>query len=65
MPKMKPHKGLLKRVKVSAKGKIMRHKANRGHLMASKSGKRRRLLGKPTQIAAVDAKTIRRMLAMQ
>ena len=43
----------------------MRHKANRGHLMASKTGKRRRLLGKPTQVAAVDAKTIRRMLAMQ
>ena len=42
MPKQKTHKGLAKRVKVSAKGKIKIHKAGAGHLMSTKSAKRRR-----------------------
>lgn len=65
MPKKKPHKGLSKRVKVSAKGKIIRHKANRGHLMSSKAGDRRRRLGKATDVKKTEIKTIRRMLAME
>ena len=61
--KMKPHKGLLKRVKVTARGKILRRKANKGHLMSSKTGNRRRRLGKPGMIAPSEMKRARRMLA--
>jgi len=60
--KMKPHKGLLKRVKVTARGKIVRRKANKGHLMSSKSGNRRRRLGKAATIAPSELKRARRML---
>ena len=60
--KVKPHKGLLKRVKVTARGKIVRRKANKGHLMSSKTGKRRRQLGKATTIAPSEMKRARRML---
>lgn len=42
MPKMKTHKGLAKRVKVTANGKIKIHKAGASHLMSVKSAKRRR-----------------------
>ena len=42
MPKMKTHKGLAKRVKVSARGKVTYRKSNMGHLMSGKSGNRRR-----------------------
>ena len=49
MPKLKPHKGLLKRVKVTAKGKIIRRQANKGHLMASKNSARRRRSGPDRQ----------------
>lgn len=63
--KRKPHKGLLKRIRISAKGKILRHKANKGHLMTCKSGNRRRRLGRTAKIAAVNTQTIRRMLALQ
>ena len=61
--KMKPHKGLLKRVKVTARGKILRRKANKGHLMSSKTGNRRRRLGKAGTIAPSEMKRARRMLA--
>ena len=62
--KSKPHKGLLKRVKVTARGKIVRHKAGRGHLMSSKSGRRRRHLGKPAVLKGVDQKRMRLMLGL-
>ena len=44
MPKLKTHKGLKKRVKVTATGKIKFHKHNKGHLQSGKTGNRRRRL---------------------
>jgi large subunit ribosomal protein L35 len=44
VPKMKTHKGIKKRVKVTATGKIKFHKHNKGHLLSNKSGNRRRRL---------------------
>ena len=40
MPKMKTHKGTKKRVRVTANGRIKHKRANAGHLMSGKSGKR-------------------------
>ncbi|MGB9625769.1 MAG: large ribosomal subunit protein bL35, partial [Phycisphaerae bacterium] len=37
MPKQKTHKGLAKRVKVTARGKVVRRHTFRGHLMSGKS----------------------------
>jgi large subunit ribosomal protein L35 len=48
MPKMKTHKGLKKRVRVTANGKVMHKRAGDGHLMSGKRGKRCRSLRKPT-----------------
>ena len=44
MPKIKTHKGLKKRVKVTGRGKIKFHKHNKGHLQSHKSGNRKRRL---------------------
>lgn len=44
MPKIKTHKGLKKRVKVTGTGKIKFHKHNKGHLQSHKSGNRKRRL---------------------
>ena len=60
--KLKTHKGLLKRVKVTGTGKIVRRKANKGHLMSSKSGNRRRRLGKSATLAACDTTRANRLL---
>lgn len=42
MPKQKSHKGLRKRVKLTASGKVKCKHAGSGHLMSSKNAKRRR-----------------------
>ena len=59
MPKQKTHKGLSKRVKVSAKGKVMRKKAGAGHLMSTKNAKRRRRIGNPAVTKTATAATMK------
>ena len=62
--KMKPHKGLLKRVKVAGNGNVRRKQAGKVHLMSSKAGKRRRNLGATVAIAKSDVKRVRKLLGM-
>lgn len=62
MPKLKTHKGLKKRLKVSSKGKIKRNKAFTSHLMSGKNGNRKRKLRKKTLIAKGYVRTILRSL---
>ncbi len=56
MPKQKTHKGLAKRVKVTARGKVLRKRVGGGHLLSGKSGKRRRRIRKPALMVPTDAK---------
>ncbi len=56
MPKQKTHKGLKKRVKVTGRGKVRRHKAGKGHLLSSKTGKRRRHLRQPAGMIPAEEK---------
>jgi large subunit ribosomal protein L35 len=42
MPKQKTHKGIAKRVKITATGKVKHKSVGTGHLMSSKNAKRRR-----------------------
>ncbi|HCN04720.1 MAG TPA: 50S ribosomal protein L35, partial [Bacteroidetes bacterium] len=44
MPKMKTNSGAKKRFKVTGSGQIKRQKANRSHILTSKSRKRKRQL---------------------
>jgi len=62
MPKQKTHKGLRKRVKVTARGKIKRKKAGAGHLMSSKNAKRRRRISNPAVAKTATAETMKVML---
>ena len=48
MPKLKTHKGMKKRFKVSATGKVQHKRCGSSHLMSHKSGKRVRRLRKAT-----------------
>jgi len=59
MPKMKSHKGLRKRVKVTASGKVKRMRAFGGHLMSSKNGKRCRAIGRPAAMTATYTRKTR------
>ena len=59
MPKMKTHKGAKKRIRVTAKGKIRYKRANAGHLMSGKSGKRCRAMRKPGLLSGAIEKNVR------
>ena len=50
MPKLKTHKGMKKRFKVSATGKVSHKRCGSSHLMSHKSGKRVRRLRKSTTL---------------
>jgi large subunit ribosomal protein L35 len=62
VPKMKTHKGIKKRVKVTATGKIKFHKHNKGHLQSNKSGNRRRRLRNTKTITGPFAEKMIRLL---
>jgi large subunit ribosomal protein L35 len=59
MPKQKSHKGLSKRVKVTATGKIKRKRSFGGHLMSGKNGKRRRHVSSSTIMGGASARAVR------
>jgi large subunit ribosomal protein L35 len=60
MPKLKTHKGMKKRFKVSANGKVQHKRCGSSHLMSHKSGKRvRRLRKKSTLHIGAEARRIR------
>ena len=63
MPKIKTHKGLRGRVRVTRNGKVVRRKAGKSHLMSHKSGKRRRHLRQQTTLTGAYAKRAKRELA--
>ena len=52
MPKMKTHKGSMKRFRVTASGKLKRRQAGKKHLLSHKTGKRKRQLRSPITDAA-------------
>jgi len=64
MPKLKPHKGLLKRVRITARGKVVRKMSFAGHLMSGKSGKRRRQLRRKATLVGRTARNVRRALGL-
>ena len=61
MPKLKTHKGIKKRFKVSATGKVTHKKCGSSHLMSHKSGKQVRRLRKKVQLKVLaETRRIRR-----
>jgi len=62
MPKMKTHKGVAKRVRVTRKGKVMLRRPGRRHLLSAKSAKRRRALRRVRVASPADAARIKRLL---
>ena len=62
MPKNKPHKGLLKRIKISKTGKIRHKSCGTGHLKSGKTSKRLRQLRKDTVFADTEIRRVSKML---
>jgi large subunit ribosomal protein L35 len=64
MPKMKTDRGAAARFKVTPTGKILRRKANRGHLMEKKASTRTRRLAGDGVVSPADRRAVRRMLGI-
>jgi len=62
MPKMKSHSGAAKRFKRTGSGKIKRSKANKQHILTTKTTKRKRQLRRKDEVAAADVPRIERLL---
>jgi large subunit ribosomal protein L35 len=65
MPKLKTRKSTSKRFRMTATGRIVRRRANKGHLLTSKTRKRKRNLRRASLVSSVDQRRIRRQLAQR
>jgi large subunit ribosomal protein L35 len=62
MPKQKTHRGAAKRFRITGRGKVMRRKAFRSHLLETKSSRRTRRLDRPAEVTGGDKKHVERLL---
>ncbi|MBI2956707.1 MAG: 50S ribosomal protein L35 [Acidobacteria bacterium] len=62
MPKLKTHRGMAKRVKRTARGKLLRHQAHLRHLLTGKRRKRKRALRQTVLVGEADLAQSRRLL---
>ena len=62
MPKQKTHRGLAKRVKKTASGKLKRSHAFTSHRFHGKTKKQRRQLAKSELVSASDMKRIKQQI---
>jgi len=62
MPKQKTDRGAAKRFKVTGTGRLRRRQAMRSHLLEKKSSARVRRLARPTDVAAADVRSVKRLL---
>ncbi|MFN0195179.1 MAG: 50S ribosomal protein L35 [Planctomycetaceae bacterium] len=58
MPKQKTHKGMKKRFKITASGKAVHRKVNRGHMLSNKPGSKIRHNRQDALISGVRARKI-------
>jgi len=63
MPKQKTSKGMVKRFKVTAKGKLKHRSPGASHLLSGKTAKRRRRLRKPKVMTGAMAEKVRGRVA--
>lgn len=62
MPKLKTNRAAAKRLKATKSGKFKYTKANRRHLLESKSSKKSRAMRQSTYVAKADERRVRQLL---
>lgn len=62
MPKLKPHKGVKKRFRITKNGKVVSASAFTGHIKSSKTAKRRRRLRGVSTVSKPDARRVKKLL---
>ena len=64
MPKAKTHKGMMKRIKVTGRGKVTHKRCGSSHLNSSKTGNQTRKLRTPMVCPKAVTKVLERTLRM-
>ncbi len=64
MPKMKTHRGAAKRFAVTGRGKIVRRRAFRSHLLEKKPSTRTRRLAREAEVSGGDRAHVKRLLGL-
>jgi large subunit ribosomal protein L35 len=62
MPKMKPHTGMGKRVRITGGGKIVAEPAGKRHLLEGKSSRRTRRMSGVVEVSKVERKRIKKLV---
>jgi len=62
MAKLKSHRGVLRRIKVTGTGRLVRWRTGRRHLLTGKSGKRGRHVRRLADVPDVLAKKLRQLI---
>jgi large subunit ribosomal protein L35 len=62
MPKQKTHSGISKRIKVTARGKLLRQQAGLRHRLEKKSSEVTRRLSGTTEVSKADRRRVRKLL---
>ena len=62
MPKQKSKRALRKRVKLTGRGHLRRHRAYKSHILTKKHPKRKRHLRKGALISQADERRFKRLL---
>ena len=62
MPKLKTHKGVARRFRITAGGKLLRLKSGRRHLLTRKPARKMRHLRRQTEASWSLRKTLRQLL---
>jgi large subunit ribosomal protein L35 len=62
VPKMKTNRGAAKRFKRTARGKVVRRKAYKSHILNKKTRKRKRNLRKAALVDSRDVKRISKLI---
>jgi len=62
MPKMKTKRGVAKRFKITGTGKVKRSRANRRHILTSKSPKKKRHLRHGAIVSKANERAVKRLI---
>ena len=62
MPKMKTHKGAMRRFHITGSGKIMRTKGGKSHMRRRKTERNKRLYDETVPVSSSDRARIKRLL---
>ncbi len=62
MPKLKTHRGVAKRFRVTGTGKIVRRRAAKSHLLTKKTRHKKHSLKKAAVLSRADRQTIERLM---